>query len=159
MRLSPSPTDEELFQCIHDQPWFKEAARHRISDELEQLKEAIDQLEDEQQVVTEKAQSLLKEYPQLLAQPESPGRARRLTEMVRVLCAAKKEAVASYSDFLRHAHRRFRDSLGQVDAIEPPELRAFGRNLRERCQSLIQSATPTLLKVIDEQIRKLRVTN
>jgi hypothetical protein len=159
MRLTPSPSDEELLQCIREQRWFQEAARQRIGDELEQLQEAVDKFDDEQRSVTDQVQRLLKERHQLLHQPGNPHRAQRLTEIARALGAARKRVTSAHDAFLRGPYRRFRHAAEPLDSLEPPELRALGQSVHKRSEALIQSGTPGLLKVMDEQIRNLRVSH
>jgi hypothetical protein len=156
MRLTPPPTDEELFRCIRNQPWFHRATTQRISDELEQLREAVDQFEQEQQGVMALVQKLLKERRGLLAQSSDAPRTSQLARITDALCVAKRSVVRSQDRFVRGPYRRFRHATESLDTLDPPELRALGCSVAKRCQSLLKVDVPGLLRVLDLHIRNLK---
>lgn len=156
MRLTPRPSDAELLQCIRNQPWFKQAATQRIGDELEQLQEAVDRLDEDRQRTADAVQRLLNERRGLLTQPSDTRHARRLAEMTGALCSLRRKTVLSRDRFIRGPCRRFRHATESLDGLEPPELRALGRSLARRCQSLMQTDVPGLTRIIDTHIPKLK---
>ncbi|KPL24981.1 MAG: hypothetical protein AMJ75_02270 [Phycisphaerae bacterium SM1_79] len=151
--LNSELSDDRLLAIIRQEEWFKQAATERISTELDQFKEYMDQYDTRKSNVANKVMRILRAYEFLLTHEDNPLKKRRLTAIAGNLRGLRKGLVSSYSQFKRGPYRMFSYLLtGEVDCRES-ELKALAESLNRRFESVIKSGTQGLLEVIGKTIR------
>jgi len=151
--LSSELSDDKLRAIIQQEEWFKQAATKRISTELDQLKEYMDQYDIQKSDIANEVTRLLKAYEFLLAQKDDPLKKRRLTAMVGSLRRLRRKLMSSHSQFKEGPYRMFSYLItAEIDCKES-ELKALAESLNRRFESVIKSGTQGLLGVIDKLIR------
>jgi hypothetical protein len=159
LRLTPPPTDKELREAICEEQWYRSTQEKRISDELGQLKEFMDKYDDQRQIVSSRVNALLKVYGRLLNLKTDQPRSQQMAAIVRELHTARKKLLATYRQFIKGPYRKFSTVTDGLDA-ETGELKAFAESLNRRFQTVLESGTQDLLRVIDrliENCMKLRL--
>ena len=154
--LTKFPTDEELRQNISGERWFQDLAAMRVSTELDQLKEYMDQLDDCKGRVAVKVTKLLEAYEFLRGEGGNRLNRQRFAAMAGILRALRRELVSSYNEFRRGPYRLFSYLITGGTDIQQSDLRALAESLNRRFESVIESGTHGLIGVIDRLIKNCR---
>jgi hypothetical protein len=117
--------DDELLAIIQQEQWFQQAAIRRISTELDQLKEGIDEYDSQKNDIADKVTRLLRVYDFLLEQKNDQLKGQRFDAIVSSLRALRRKLISSYDEFKRGPYRMFSYLItGEID-IQDNQLKAL----------------------------------
>ncbi|KPL24859.1 MAG: hypothetical protein AMJ75_02570 [Phycisphaerae bacterium SM1_79] len=151
--LNSELSDDELLAIIRQEEWFKQAATKRIFTELNQLKEYMDQYDNQKSNIADKVTRLLKAYEFLITQKDNLLKKRRLPAIVGSLRRLRKKLISTYSQFKQGPYRMFSYLITAEIDCQEGELKTLAESLNRRFESVVKSGTQGLLGVIDKLIR------
>jgi len=151
--LTNFPTDTELVDQIKSEGWFQNMALAREGTELDQLKEAMDILDQYRGAIAYEVTNLLAVYQILLGQSAGPRKAQRLSVVIRRLRVLKARLASWDSQFRQGPYRLFSYLIQEGRGLTTGDLTAYADSLRRRYEDVIMPGTRGLAGVIDRLIK------
>lgn len=154
LQLVPPPSNDVLRAILVTETWFQRARTNRITDELEQLKEAADKIDGEQHMISDQVEQLLQAIQSLLQQKSGQQRQQHAKAIGQRLRGLRRQLQLSQQRFIKGAYYRFGYLKVELDAAGVPKLEAFGRSLFDRWEATLQPGIQKLIVMIDSHINR-----
>ena len=152
LALPAAPLGEAALPHLSDRPWFAEATRRRVADQLAFLQREADAFDARRVVMMGQAARLVARRPRILAGPSAQDRAEDLARLAARAGALRDRLDAAFRTFGRDACR----PLGVTEAeakLCDKDLRALRRRLADRTDGEIRTGVEGSLKILNKLIQ------
>jgi len=145
---------EKILPYIKNDAWFKEGVLERSLNELDELRDKMDQFDDLRLGVIEEFSGLLLVHPQILTNRNKSQRALEIKETARRVHNLRRKLLSFYNSFVRNSYRKYLPSEAGPGA-EKQEFEDIRQDLINRFNSIIEPDVHKSLDMMSKFLSRL----